>query len=157
MTFHSGRFERFSGGRANGTAGFYSVLEQRFWLQGRLYEGFAQLGTADDSVSAVADHLGFGCTTHDVLLPGREDVFGLGLSYARTSNADGAEFEANEEIAVETFYGWKWAKGVRVEPHLHYVRNPGGDSSVPDAWIATVRGVAEVTRSCRVEPVAPPA
>lgn len=137
---HSGEFQRFSGGPSNGTAGLFSMFEQRFWMQGRLYEGFAQLGTADDEVSPIGAHVGLGVTTRGLLLPDeREDAAGIGLSFAKTSSAGGAEFSASAETAVETFYGWKCAPGMRVEPHLHYVMDPGGDSSRSDAWIATVR------------------
>ncbi|MCA8978557.1 MAG: carbohydrate porin [Planctomycetes bacterium] len=139
---HDGDLERFDGGTEHGTAGLYALLEQRVWssarVEGRHVDGFVQLGWADADVSPFENHLGLGAQWTNAFTS-RQDRLGLGLTRAGLSGAPGAGFTENAETAVELFYGFELAPWVRAKPDLQYVRNPGGDAALDDAWIATLR------------------
>ena len=124
------------------TEGLYALLEQRVWssarVEGRHVDGFVQLGWADADVSPFENHLGLGAQWTNAFTS-RQDRLGLGLTRAGLSGAPGAGFTENAETAVELFYGFELAPWVRAKPDLQYVRNPGGDAALDDAWIATLR------------------
>jgi carbohydrate-selective porin OprB len=67
------------------------------------------------------------------------DALGVGVSWAKLTDADGPGFTTKSEAALELFYGFDLAPGVRVEPDLQYTVDPGGDASVDNAWILTMR------------------
>ncbi|MBL8856943.1 MAG: carbohydrate porin [Planctomycetes bacterium] len=136
---HTGNFARFDGGTDDGTSGFYSVIEQRIDVDGRALNTFMQLGTADGDVAPIKNHVGLGLTTSDLFLPQYHDTLGLGVSWGETSSASGAGFTASSETAIELFYGAQLVPGVRIKPDIQYIRNPGGDSSLDDAWVLTLR------------------
>ena len=136
---HTGNFARFDGGVEDGTSGLYSVIEQRFDVGGRALDTFMQLGTADQDVAAIKNHFGLGVTTADIFFPQYEDAAGFGISWAEVSSAAGAGFSASSETAIELFYGAQLLPGVRIKPDVQYILNPGGDSSVDDAWVLTLR------------------
>jgi porin len=136
---HTGTFARFDGGSEDGTSGLYAVLEQTVNVQARPFDLFLQLGEADDSVAAITRHVGIGATAGDVIMPGRSDALGVGVSWAKLTDADGPGFTTKSEAALELFYGFDLAPGVRVKPDLQYIVDPGGDASVDNAWILTMR------------------
>jgi len=138
---HTGGFGRYDGGREDGTEGLYAVVEQRLLrdAQGRTLDAFLQLGEADPDVSPFSRHVGAGVAAARFLLPRCDDALGLGFSAVRLSDEAGAGFDEDREVAIEAFWGLSLAPGVRVKPDLQYVLHPGGDSTLDDAWIATLR------------------
>lgn len=139
---HTATLERFDGGSEDGTSGTYAILEQRLWNQpsfgGATLDGFLQLGWADPEVSPFETHIGFGVVANN-WVSGRPDHFGFGVSHVELSSDPGAGFSEPDETAFELFYGFEPLPWLRVKPDLQYVRNPGGDAALKDAWIATLR------------------
>lgn len=136
---HSGDFTRFDGGSDDGTSGLYALFEQGVNVHGRELEAFLQLGEADEDVAAITRHVGLGLSASGVFLPERDDALGAGVSWAKLSDAPGTPFSEDAETAIEVFYGLKLLPGVRLKPDLQYISDPGGDASVSDAWIFTLR------------------
>jgi len=138
---HTGTFSRFDGGAEDGTDGLYLVLEQQLARDsaGRTFDAFLQWGEAEQEISPIATHIGCGVVASNLFLPDREDVLGLGVSSARLSDAAGAGFTAEAETAIELFWGYQMLPGIRIKPDLQYVISPGGDASLDNAWIGTLR------------------
>jgi porin len=147
---HTGSFERFDGGQEDGTSGLYAVLDQR--LAGACGEGadpcgldaFLQVGVADPEVSSFDLHLGAGLAWTCPFSAGVEDELGLGVSAVRLSDEPGADLDGSFETALELYYGFEPVSWVRVKPDVQYVVNPGGDASLDDALILTLRLVASL-------------
>lgn len=138
-----GELGRFDGGVEDGTGGTYLTLDQTLWRaagdEERTLGGFVQLGTADGDVSPFAEHLGAGLVWHGAATRTRLDHLGLGVTRVGLSDAVGAGFSADDETAIELFWGfepWPW---MRVKPDLQLVLNPGGDATVDDLLVASVR------------------
>jgi porin len=146
----TGRLERFDGGTASGATGPYVVLEQVLWRPApgdeadeRGVAAFFQYGYADPSVSAFVHHVGGGVSWTGPI-PGRaDDVAGLGASWVRLTDGVGAGFGRDDELSVELFYKARVLKWLSVQPDVQYIRHPGGDRTVRDAWVATVRLVMD--------------
>jgi porin len=144
---HTGDFARYDGGAdEDGTDGFYAVLEQRLAGarvlgsgEGRALDAFLQLGTADADVSPIDGHVGAGVVASGWLWPARDDVLGLGVSSALLSDEPAAGFDTPAETALELFWALDLVPGVRLQPDLEVVIDPGGDASRDEAWIATLR------------------
>lgn len=72
-------------------------------------------------------------------MPERDDALGVAVSWAKLSDATGTPFAEDAETAIEVFYGLRLCPDVRLKPDLQYVSDPGGDASVGDVWILTLR------------------
>lgn len=140
---HTGSFARFDGGTEDGTQGGYLVLDQRLWNEpsneGRALDAFLQLGFADPEVTAFEGHLGCGLTWTHPFAPALFDSLGLGASAVLLSDEPGAGFTDREEIAFEAFYGFEPLRWLHFKPAVQYVVNPGGDASLDDALVLTLR------------------
>jgi porin len=142
---HTGTFERFDGGQEDGTQGLYAVADQR--LIGETGEdadpggldAFGQLGLADPDVSLFELHVGAGLAWRHPFAPARNDELGLGLSWVELSDAPGASHGEEREVAFELFYAFEPIPWVRLQPDVQYILNPGGDPTLDDALLLTLR------------------
>ncbi|MFT5285746.1 MAG: porin [Planctomycetota bacterium] len=143
---HSGQFNRFDGGVSDGTSGTYLTLDQ-FVANGVVssedrMSAFLQLGRADEGISPVSKHIGFGVVLEGVGFYG-EDTLGMGVSHAGLSDEPGAGFPAGRERAWELFYSFTIAEWLSLKPDLQFIQDPGGVSGVDDAWVFTLRSTFE--------------
>jgi porin len=139
---HTGTFDEFSGGTTNGTGGFYGTLDQEFshaaeGESGGTQSAFLQLGLADEEVSPVDTHLGLGFRWAGACSARPDDAFGLYVS--RVHFSEGAGFSAGAETAYELDYYFSWFDGVALRPDLQLITSPGGDASVDDALVFSLR------------------
>lgn len=143
--WHTGDFDTFAGGQDEGTGGAYALAEASLWTpegagpdDARGISGFVQLGLADDAVSAVSAQYAGGIVFNG-LVPGRtDDAFGLYASLCDFSDDAAAGFDA-DEFVVEFTYECAVTPWLTVKPDLQWIANPGGDESVDDAFVATLR------------------
>lgn len=144
--YSDGNFEKFDGGEQSGSAGAYAILEQKVWHQ-KFYDKtnenglytFAQYGHADGKVTEVTDYLGAGVNWVGPYQKAAPDTLGVGVAAARLSEATGAGFGEDWEVAVEGFYNFQVTPYLSVKPDLQYIVHPGGDPTLKDALVATVR------------------
>lgn len=141
---HTGDFDEFTGGVADGTGGFYLVLDQELWRahpdqadDTRGWGGYLMLGQADDAVSEIETHVGLGLVRSGALESCPDDVYGLGCNWVGLS--EGAGFTADEELNVELFYKHQLFGWCSLKPDLQYILHPGGDEDADDAWVAALR------------------
>ena len=138
-----GEVARFDGGTQSSTGGIYATLDQRLWNSGHddgeNVGGFLQLGLADEAVSPFTGHVGGGLVWSEAFSSLRNDFLGLGVTHAQLSDSPSAGFTESYETAFELFLGFEALPWMRVKPDLQYVVHPGGDASLDNAWIATVR------------------
>jgi carbohydrate-selective porin OprB len=140
----TGRFERFEGGQADGTAGTYMVFEQALWPAdarrhgGRRVAVFAQLGWADGRVSDLDRHWSTGVTWTGPL-PGRDrDVLGAMVSTVRFADASAAGRLEPCETALEAFYKLQLLSWAALQPDVQIVANPAAQS-IRRAIVGTMR------------------
>jgi porin len=141
---HTGYFERFDGGRGDGAAGSYLVLEQDVWRESASAGGeqglaaFAQLGWANGEVSEIDQHVGLGLAWSGAI-PGRDlDVLGAMVSSVRFTDAPQAGCLRRRETALEVFYRIQLLPWVGVTSDLQYIAAPGVGGARP-ALVWTVR------------------
>ena len=155
---HTGTFDRWAGGRKDGTSGGYLVYDQRLWRENwndledeQGVTAFFQLGWADDVVAEVDLHLGGGATWLGPI-PGRDDdALGVMASLVHISDKAQAVDEITEdfELAIETFYKIQITPWSSVKPDLQWIVNPGGDRSLGNAFVGTLRSHSD---SCYLSP-----
>jgi porin len=139
---HSGEFEEFGGGSADGAAGFYAIAEHTIHREGDAGERsltlFAQLGLAEAEVSEVEHHLGAGALCIG-LLPGRdEEPTGLYVSHAGLSEEAGSGLSGSE-LAIEVFHAFQVRPWLTIKPDLQLIIDPAGRSDIHDALVGTLR------------------
>jgi porin len=138
--------DRFDGGEEDEAYGYYGFLEQSLWRTDptdlddpRGLNLFLMYGWTDEDISEIAQHVGGGLTLTGPL-PGRdEDIVGLGATYAELSDDPNVGFTEDYELAIESFYRMQINPFVAVQPDFQYIFNPGGDSSIPDSFVFTLR------------------
>ncbi|MFI4861425.1 MAG: carbohydrate porin [Phycisphaerales bacterium JB063] len=138
--YHTGAFDRFDGGVASGTGGFYLTADQLLvdLGEGRGVGAFFQYGYADDDVSEVAHHLGAGVQWYGPVVSRPDDVAGVMVSWAGLSGEPGAGFSESDETAVELFYKAQLTPWLSLKPDVQYIVGPGG-GGLDDAWVFTLR------------------
>jgi porin len=141
---HTGAFERFEGGRDEGAAGPYVVLDQALWRERVDPEdeqglaAFARLGWASRHVSLIDQHVGFGLVWSGAI-PGRDrDVLGAMASSARFTDVLAETRLRKREIALEVFYKLQVLAWFGVKSDLQYIANPGAHGA-RHALVGTVR------------------
>lgn len=142
----SGDFGRFDGGTEHGTQGFYALAEQKLWRELNAGEftdqGLAVMASyaeADDEVSEFQRTILFG-TTYTGIFAGRDqDQLGALVSYGDLSDVVGAGF-AQDETAYELYYKLQITPFFSLQPVLSYIVNPGGQPSIDNALVGTLRG-----------------
>ena len=139
---HNGTFARFDGGSEDGTTGYYAVFDQALWRKDeqRGVNLFAQYGYADERISEFVHHIGMGLTVSGLIPSRGDDLLGLMTSYAHLSDKAGAGFTEDYELAFELFYRVQINGSFSLKPDLQYITHPGGDASLNDAIVATLRG-----------------
>jgi len=142
--YHSGRFERFSGGSRSSTGGVYATIEQRLFDAGVEEEStdglwiFGQAGATSGSRSEVAGHLSLGLIARGVLPWRAQDSAGIYVSFVDLSNDAGAGFDGNE-TAIDAYYRFQITPFLSVQPEIQYIINPSGDDSIDNALVGGVR------------------
>ncbi len=145
-TYHSGQFDTFDGGTQTGAASVYGLLEQKLWHE-KFYDktseeglyGFLQYGHTDGNVSNITDQFGAGLTWVGPYTKKNPDTIGIGVTAARLTDEPGAGFTENAETSIETFYNFQATTYLSIKPDLQYIINPGGDESIDNALVLTVR------------------
>jgi len=144
---HNGTFDRFDElTTESGTSGFYLVLDQTLWSQegrkqgeGQTVDAFLQYGFADEAVSDVKHHFGSGLVWNGPFGRRENDAFGLGATWVDFSNEPLAGYTEPFEIAYEMFYKFQICENFSLKPDIQYIVNPGGDKTINDATVTTVR------------------
>ena len=139
---HTGTFDNVFGSTTHNTSGFYGTLDQEL---SRAPEGqsggtksvFVQLGLADEDVAPADRHLGLGFHWTGCCSERPDDALGLYISQVHFSKDAG--FSASAETAYEFGYTYACCNGVTLRPDLQYITNPGGDSSIDDALVFSLR------------------
>jgi carbohydrate-selective porin OprB len=143
---HNGSFERFNGGSQSSAGGFYMVLDHMIWRVETEKEDepngigmYVQYGMADESVSEIKHHAGAGFVWRGPLAGREEDAVGAGVTWVRLSDAAGAGFDKNHEVALETFYKIQLTPWLTAKPDLQYIVNPSGARAVKNALVPGLR------------------
>ncbi|RMH27137.1 MAG: carbohydrate porin [Planctomycetota bacterium] len=143
---HTAPFGRFDGGTDSGATGFYVVADQLLWRENpddpddeQGVGAFFQYGWANENIAEIVHHVGAGAAWTGPI-PGRDgDVLGAGITVAVLSDEPGAGFGDDAEIAFEVFYALRLTPAVSVKPDLQLILNPGGDPTISDALVGTLR------------------
>ena len=96
-----------------------------------------QYGYADEAVSEVADHVGSGFSWTGAFEGRNEDMWGVGVTYARLS--DEADFAHGHETAIEWFYKIQLTPWLALKPDLQYIINPSDGGDIDDVLAGTLR------------------
>lgn len=148
---YSAEFERIDAGslaprEASGNQGFYAHFDTRLGALGDVdFDGALRAGTADARFNAVESYLGLGFTARHLFSARPGDTLGLGLAHARL----GDEYRAlrsfdgqpatESETTFELVYRAELTPWLALLPNLQFVRHPGADPLVGDAWVAGLR------------------
>jgi porin len=138
---HTGEFERFDAGTEDHADGAYIVWDQTIYadnVSAREVGLFAQYGWADEAISEVEHHASTGVQIQSLLTNRPDDLSGLMASYVAFSDAPGAGFSDDHELAIEAFHAIQAADWLTIKPDLQYIVNPGG-MGLDDATVATLR------------------
>lgn len=143
--FYSGAVERLDGRRANSSAGFYTVFEQRLWREAPELEDdeqglgvFLQYGFGDDEVCEIAHHLSTGMIWAGPVRGRDEDVAGIMWSFVGLSNAGAEAFDGNE-TTIELFYRLELSELVVLTSDIQYIAHPSGSKEIGETLVATMR------------------
>lgn len=126
--------------------GEYLIAQQRLFGSGAQrprVDAFVQLGHADTEDNELSDYIGAG-VNFTGLLPSRpDDVLGLGMARAQTSNVfrralPGAR---SAETALELTYYVPVNPHLSIQPDIQYIFNPGADPSANHALVLGARAV----------------
>lgn len=139
---HTGEFERASGGTDDSTRGWFAAVDQELDHEDhgdRVSNTLAvmQVGFADAEVAPLDVHAAFGVCWNGCAASRPDDSVGGYVSWAHFG--DDAGFTASAETAFELFYKWSCCPNVLVRPNLQYIVDPGGDSDIDAATVASVR------------------
>jgi porin len=138
---HTGTFTRLKGGRENGAAGCYGMVNQTVWQpaekseQSRGLRTFAEIGRTQSSVSSIDWNVSSGVTWTGPLAIRPDDVLGFSANYAHISPE--AELPHSYELALELCYQVALTKWATLSPDLQYIVHPGGQYS--DALVGTLQ------------------
>ncbi len=134
---HDGDFARFDGGSEADTGGNCAILEQELArVDGARIASFTQWSEVDDAVAEVDQHLAAGVVAIGCF-ERPDDAFAVYCSRVRFSEALGTS--ASSETAYECFYRWQVRPWLALRPDLQWIANPGGDATLDDALVLTLR------------------
>lgn len=140
---HTGKCDAFDGGTQRGVTGVYAIAEQRLWTRDLAAEdsdrgvyAFGQFGWGDKDVSEAELHLGAGLSTLGTFRTRDDDSAGVYFSWVKLNRDAGFD---DDEFVVEVFYRAMVTPAVSLTPDLQIIVNPGGDSSVDTAIVASIR------------------
>lgn len=132
-----------------GSTGAYGIVEAPVWREsGDEDQGlsmFLRLGLADADTNPYSRYVGAGAV-YTGLLPSRPaDQLGLAIAHIatgaplrRSAALAGGRLDSGE-FNVELAYRVELADGFFLQPDVQYVRTPGADPSVDDAWVVGLR------------------
>ena len=100
---------------------------------------FAQYGWADDAVSEIGHHGSLGGQWVGPWPDRPDDVLGLMVSPVWFSDEPGAGFTEDAEWAFEAFVKFQVTPWLSIKPDLQYIIHPGGDATVDNALVGTLR------------------
>jgi porin len=139
---HTGTFAAVNGGPQvyKGTSGYYGFADQTLWVnesgQGPREAGlFANFGSANENVSAVANQAAAGITAIGLFPTRPADVTGLGAAWIGLGNLPATPHSA--EWSIEVFHKCVLTPWASIKTDLQYIHEPSG--SLPDALVGTVR------------------
>jgi len=146
--WHTGDFTTFSGGSRDGAGGVYAIGEARLITPtgvdlddpedlGGLW-AFGQFGWAPDDVAEVGLQFGGGLAQYGTFAGRPDDSVGIYVTWADFSDDPASGFVGDETV-VEAYYDFAVTPWCHVKPDLQYISNPGGDPSLDDAWVGTLR------------------
>jgi porin len=129
-----------------GNRGVYALVDVAIGeSDGRRLDAFARVGVAEDKFNAVANYLGAGVVLSAPLSGRPDDQLGLAVATAGTGNAmrrlasgSGASLQ-RRETTVELTYRASLTDWLTVQPDIQYVRQPGFDPGLQDAWVIGLR------------------
>lgn len=152
--FQSGQYaDALSDSTSSGNSGFYFVLDQMLfrenaengasWDEGLGFFGRTGFTPPDRNVIDFFFDMGF---TYKGLIPGR-DKDSLGLAYgfaalspdARDSIGGSGGDAAVSEMVLEATYQCALTPWCIVQPDAQLIVNPGGDKSIPNAFVVGAR------------------
>lgn len=140
--YHSGSFEKFSGGSDSGTHGLFLTAEQRITQRSGGSDGgifvFGQYGSADEDVSDVAQHVAAGLVTEGTFASRESDSAGVYVTYVDLSDDTAAGYAKNE-CAIDAYYTFQINDHFAIQPELQYIINPSGSNDVSNALVGGVR------------------
>ncbi|MFO1076509.1 MAG: carbohydrate porin [Planctomycetota bacterium] len=143
--YHSARFTRFDSTTARGASGFYAVFDQRLWredptdAESTQGVGFtAQVAVTEDDVSAIALCVVAGVVWIGAIDDRDDDATGFLIAHAGLTDDPAAGFQG-DETAFELFYKLQLTPAISLKPDLQFIVDPGGDPTVDDALVGTLR------------------
>jgi len=137
----TGTLKKLNGGDKQGTAGFYTIVNQTLWKpdwnasETRGIRAFLVYAETPGDVSLFDRHFGTGVTWTGLSADRPNDVIGFGPEYVNLS--DRAGLPKPFELAMEAFYQYQVAPWAAVQPDLQYICHPGGIYS--DAVVGTLQ------------------
>ena len=144
--YDNASFEKFDGEHQSGTGGFYIVAEQKLFHynfynptdQRGLY-AFTQYGWADQQVNDFHEHVSAGLSWVGPYQAENLDSLGVGATTVFFSDAASAGFTRDSETSIEAYYNYQATSYLSIKPDLQYIIHPGGDETLKDALVATLR------------------
>ncbi len=137
-----GKTDLSDGSQAQGTNGFYSLLEQSVWHSSEKVErsvsGFLQFGWADGRSSRITQHLGGGVVLHGPWSVGSHDSAGAAATWVKFSR-DWDDYEPSGELTLELYYKLAFNQHFALVPDFQYIHNPGGLREDRDCPVVTSR------------------
>jgi len=134
----------------HGDYSIYSVIDQMIWRSSepgeadRTASAFLRaMGTPQGDRNLVVFSINAGLVLHEPILHRDDDVFGVGIEYARVSGAEAAFNQATAfytgaftpvrtgETVIEVTYQYQLTPAVILQPDFQYVFNPGAGLANP--------------------------
>jgi porin len=132
----------------SGSSGAYALASYSFWTEsdsGRDLSGFLRFGVADHRVYQVGNYLGVGVVAKGPWSARPKDRLGLALgvsgngrSFRDAGDMAGTPVDTSE-LHAELSYRVLLGEHAFIQPTVHYVKNPGTDPALDDAWVAGLR------------------
>lgn len=133
-------FEDYAGNQRSNTGGVYLIGEKQLTHEADPTQGlgaFAQIGFAEPNKNLIGQYFGAGLH-YTGLIPGRDsDITALGVAHARHGNSymNSIPGSLRAETAIEFSYSAPIGYGIRLQPDIQYIVNPGTDSSIDNALV----------------------
>jgi porin len=133
----------------SGNSGFYGFADFNLYREAddpdQGLTGWVRYGVADTDLNPLKSYGSFGFV-YTGLVPGRpEDQLGLALAVSRNGNpflkaaALGGDFLDRRETNIELTYRGAVTDWLTLQPNIQYVRNPGTDPGLDDAFVVGLR------------------
>ncbi len=138
-------------GERHGNRGFYAHFDARMGSAGAVdFDGALRAGVAASRFNAVDQYVGAAITASHLFESRPGDTLGLGIAWAHLGDEYRAlrSFDGQPATAAETIfelvYRTELTPWLSLLPNVQFVRDPGADPRVDDAWVAGLR--FEITR-----------